>query len=46
MAECEFHEGVTSVNVEFLADVIAVSFDCARADEELAQSLCWFCNRQ
>ena len=32
--ERKFHEGMAAVNVQFLADVIAMSVDCARTDEE------------
>jgi len=35
VCERKFHEGMAAVNVQFLADVIAMSVDCARADEEL-----------
>ena len=39
MFEGEFHEGVASVNPLFLADIIAVAFDRARADEKLLRDL-------
>ena len=34
MLERKLHQGMAAVNVQFLADVIAMSVDCARTDEE------------
>ena len=39
MLEGEFHEGVTAVDVELLADVSAVMIDGATADEQLPADL-------
>ena len=33
--ERKFHQGMAAVNVQFLADVIAMSVDCARTNEKL-----------
>ena len=35
VCERKFHEGMAAVNVQFLADVIAMSVDGARTNEEL-----------
>jgi len=41
ICEGEFHERMTTVDFQFLTDVIAVSIDCARANKEnLGRTLC------
>jgi len=39
MIEGEFHEGMATMNVQFLADVVSVSFYGAHANEQLLRHL-------
>ena len=34
LCESEFHKGMTSVNIQLLADIITMGFDSTRTDEK------------